>query len=244
MIARYDLKYEQPGFDYFGWQVVAVGSGATEIVFGTRNIPSSPIWSQAQLRERFESIIAPGPELSGLKGREGDGGERLDTAPKNKFKLEHLVRFVRRRGCFRRLVSVLPHAHARYTVTLRQQSRKSRYRNSDEKVWRIFAAEIGAVVIEDYDVKPIHLHERMALYAGAEMNFGVASGPMFLCTLTPYPCMSFDWGLGPQEQVLTLSGIAKGSRMPWCDRDQFTFWQPDDLDIIRRRFDDWLRGTI
>lgn len=239
MIARYDLKYELLGFDFFGWLVIAAARGATEIVFGTREIKES-IWPAEVIWRRFESIIRPGPALAGLPWREGDDGERLDFGAWPKFKLPRLVEFCKERS-FPRLRSYLPPAEARYTVTLRQYD-KSPYRNSDEQVWRTFAAEIGATVIEDYSVEPIHLYERMALYAGAQMNFGVASGPMFLCTLTDYPCMSFDWGLGPQKQVLELSGIPAGSNLPWCGDNQYALWKPDDLSTIRKSFEAWNSG--
>jgi len=47
------------------------------------------------------------------------------------------------------------------------------------------------VVIDDYYAKPIHLHDRFALYAGAKMNFGVCNGPVFTLSLTEYPVAMF-----------------------------------------------------
>jgi hypothetical protein len=135
------------------------------------------------------------------------------------------------------LRSVLPPGSARYTVTLRHQVRKSPYRNSNEAAWRQFASDIGAILIDDYDDRPIHLHERVALYAGAEMNFGVSCGPMFLCSVTEYPCMIFNWGC--QRPFLEKVGLRYGEQMPWFGKDQIAVWGPDDLPSIRRNFDAW-----
>lgn len=229
---RYDPLKEHLSFDYYGWQAVAIGQGATEIVFGE----NCPFVSNAL--ERFYSILAPGPGLVGLSWRFGDDGEEVNHSPKSHFKLEHLVKFAReRRGNIPR-VFINNYSSVRYTVTLRQQT-KSAYRNSDVEVWCAFAKEIDALVIEDYDISPISLENRLMLYQGASMNFGVASGPMFFCTMSAAPCMSFDWGFGPQEKVLTLSGLAKGENMPWCRDNQFTLWDRPNSDMIREKFRQW-----
>lgn len=234
MIARYDLQYELATFDFYNWLVMSAADGATEIVFGTKHYRDS-IWPREILRKRFETIIAPGPALLGLPSREGDDGERRRTS-----KLKEFVTFCRERK-FPRLRSVLPPGSARYTVTLRKQRRKSPFRNSNEAAWRIFAKEIGAVVIEDFDVRPISLHDRVALYAGAEMNFGVSCGPTFLCSLTEYPCMTFNHG--SLRPFLEKIGLRFGEPMPWCGENQITVWERDDLNTIRRHFAAWERSA-
>ena len=109
--------------------------------------------------------------------------------------------------------------------------RKSPYRNSNQAAWRQFACEIGALVIEDYDDRPIHLHERVALYAGAEMNLGVSCGPMFLCSVTEYPCMIFNWGC--QRPFLEKIGLRYGEQMPWFGRTRLRYGG-DDFPNIRK----------
>jgi hypothetical protein len=233
MIARYDLQYELAGFDFYEWLPVAAANGAAEIVFGTKVYRES-IWPVEVLRKRFETIIAPGPALLGLPCREGDDGERVGSS-----KLKDFVAFVRRNP-FPRLRSVRPPGSARYTVTLRHQVRKSPYRNSNVLAWRQFADEIGAVVIEDYDDKPILLHDRVALYAGAEMNFGVSCGPTFLCSITEYPCMIFNWV--NQRKFHEKCGLRYGEQMPWFGKDQIAVWELDDLSTIRKHFDAWRKS--
>lgn len=234
MIARYDLKYELITFDFYSWLVIAATNGATEIVFGTREYRKTD-WSDDVLRKRFETMIAPGPALMGLPSREGDDGVPVWPLALRYF---HFVKWVRENKNFTRLKSVLPPGKSRYTVTLRKQVHKS-HLNSNEGVWREFAAEIGALVIEDYDDRPIDLHERVALYAGAEMNFGTACGPLFLCALTDYPCMVFNFGANRDFQM--RSGIVPPEPMPWNGKNHFTIWERDDPGTIRRYFEAWRR---
>jgi hypothetical protein len=233
MLARYDLRCELATFDFYNWLPMAAACGATEVVFGTRGWRDS-IWPVPVLRKRFETIIAPGPALLGLPSREGDDGEPIGPS-----KLKHFIAFVRENP-FPRLRSVLPPGNVRYTVTLRHQDRKSPFRNSNQAAWRQFARDISAFVIEDYDDRPIHLHERMALYAGAEMNFGVSCGPMFMCSVSEYPCMIFNYG--KLRTFLEKIGLTYGAPMPWCGRDQITIWENDDVDTIRRHFEMWERS--
>ena len=96
--------------------------------------------------------------------------------------------------------------------------------------------QIGVtVVIEDYAVKPIPLHERMALYAGAEMNFGVGNGPLTMLALTPYPMMMFASGTDPGRR--TRFGLLPGERIPWMGERQHLIWDNDDLGKLRREFE-------
>jgi hypothetical protein len=133
-----------------------------------------------------------------------------------------------------RLKSVLPPGKERYTVTLRT-TRRWPNRNSRQD-WLTFAAEIGARVIPDYDVEPIHLHERMSLYAGAEMNFFVTNGPVMLCFLSEYPAMGFD----VQNSPMIPLGIPMGESYPFLMPDRhFQIYEPDTEESIRKNFDSW-----
>lgn len=230
MIARYSLAEDIASFDFYSWLVMAAAKGATEIRFGLVNVKTTK-WSESTVRQRFETIIAPGPALLGLKSSVGSGGERMH-APH----MRELVAFCRAGNDFPRLRSVKPAGNARYTVTLRND-RRIPQRNSNYGAWRQFAVEIGAHVIEDYEDAPIHLHDRMALYAGAEINFGIPNGPMHLVALSDYPMMMFDCqkAAGGFES----SGIAFGTQTPWARGNQRLIWEPDDLEVLRKYFAAW-----
>ncbi len=230
MIARYDLALNTASFDFFTWLVLAAAKGYKEIVFGTEKVKKGR-WPEDVIRKRFHSIMEPGPALLGLPHRFGDDGV-IPHGPN----LSYLVEHYRSGQPFPRLRSVLPSGNAKYTVTLRNNPHIPQ-RNSNEAAWREFASEIGGVVIPDYDDKPMHLHERMALYAGAKMNFGMVNGPMHLIVLSDYPMMMF--GCHEAQHAFEICGIERGGNYPWSLPHQSTVWEPDNLSVIRRHFAAW-----
>ncbi len=230
MKALYPLSNKIASFDFFSWLVLAKAAGYTEVVFDTR-LPKTDKWSEPQIHERFESILRPGPALAGLPYSIGIKG--LDTI---KTDARHLIAHVRAGKDFERLRSVHLPGDVRYTVTLRQEPRLP-YRNSDLEAWRAFATEIGALVIEDYHVNRIDLHTRVALYAGAEMNFFVPNGPMHVCSLAGYPLMAF--ACNKCEGGFANTGIAFGQNYPWHRPEQRLIWEDDTLPNLRRQFAAW-----
>jgi len=237
MNAFYDLSRQIASFNFFEWLLLAQAAGAKKIIVGTQNIKDGK-WSRDLVKERAKSIILPGPALAGLPCEVGTFGENPVPHPPSTA----LVRFWKAGRRFRRLRSVKePNPFVQYTVTLRNTQRANG-RNSDEGAWRDFAQEIGAMVIEDYDDNPIHLHDRMALYAGAKMNYFVSNGPAVLCSFTEYPCMIFDCHLA--RGSLRADGIGEGQAYPWMVKDQYSVWEPATLDNIRRYHRAWKDGLL
>lgn len=231
MIVRWDLAHDTASFDFYSWLVMSKAKGATEVVFGVDGVKQK-MWPEDVIRKRFASICALGPALAGLPCRYGQDGIKPHGPH-----LRELIAFYQEGNDFPRLRSVYPpRADVEYTVTLRNNPHIPE-RNSNAAAWREFAAEIGARVIGDYDDEPISLFERMALYAGARMNFGVVNGPMHLIVLSDYPMMMF--GCNKAARAFEICGIPEGTGYPWSRPDQMTVWEPDDLDVIRRRFAAW-----
>jgi hypothetical protein len=114
-------------------------------------------------------------------------------------------------------------------VTIRE-SFWNQHKNS-QPVWRKFADRIGARVIEDHSRTKIGLHERMALYAGAEMNFGVPNGPFSILWWTDYPMTMLcdpvitgpDW---KRQEVMV------GSQVPWLLPNQRLVWAEPTMDSL------------
>lgn len=234
MRALYDLSRYLTSFNFFEWLVQAEADGATSVVFATAGMRANK-WAEPIARERFRSICVPGPALIGLPH------ETVDVAPPDAVDLWKpggggLVRFCREGRTFRRLRSVKPAGTAPYTVTLRRTQRAPR-RNSDEPVWRDFAREIGARVIPDYEAERIHLHDRMALYAGARMNFFCSNGPGILCSLSEYPCMMFN--THHARESLLGDGMAEFEQYPWMLPNQRAIWEEATPESLRRHFDYW-----
>ncbi len=216
--ARYDLSKRTTTYDYFTWQAIVQAMGADEIVFDTTRGFNTSKYPHDECRKRYHNYIWPGPALAGLKARNGTHGEECgSTVYSDLFGRE-----------FRRFTSPFPARSERYTVTLRQVTRNA-HRNSDVEVWRNFAALIGAYVIEDHDVAPISLYDRMALYAGAEMNFGVTNGPMSLLYFTDYPMAMFDC---QNSKSWELHGIEVGGQIPWARANQRLVWQAPTVRML------------
>lgn len=221
--ALYDLGHRITTYDFFTWLLIVHAMGASEVVFKVDRFNDRK-WSQEEARQRFENYIRPGPDLAGIPSRIGDSGEDVGS-----HMTQDLIQ-----NPFQRLKSVFSPGDARYTVTLRR-CYHNKYKNSDEKVWRKFAANIDARIICDYDEKPIGLFERMALYAGAEMNFGVTNGPMGLCTLTPYPVSIY---CDPKTTAAGYAshGIQVGEQLPFALANQRLIWERPTVDSLMRDF--------
>lgn len=207
-------------FDFSTWLCIVKKRGAKHIVLYDKVVRTKK-FPEDVIRRRIETIIMPMPALAGLPCSRGNQGVTFGS-----YRMSELAKL----GEFDRLKTVLPPKTARYTVTLRNYHHHS-YRNSDEKLWRDFADKIGARVIPDFVDEPIHLHERVALYAGAEMNFGVTNGPLWMLFLTPYPVTMFDCMIN--APLWLQHGIKTGTQLPWALPGQTLVWKrPNCMDDL------------
>lgn len=229
MIATYRLSERLASFEFFCWLVMVKAAGATKIVLDPANPKTAKIGGPESTARRFESIIVPGPALAGLPSRIGSDKSRL-TASANSF-----TQWVRQGGVLPRLQTVKPAVSCKYTITLRNNFDGAKSRNSNDQAWRQFGEEIGATIIEDYFVKPMHLHDRVALYAGAKMNFGVSNGPVFLISLTNYPVAQFINSTAARNNVIR-DGMRPGEKAPWMLSNQHLIWEEDNIENLRRAF--------
>jgi hypothetical protein len=232
MRARYDLSRRNISFDYYAWQAHAVLLGAEEIVFKISDGFGRHREPDHTLQRRYHSIIRPGPDMLGLPWREGDDGEEMAS-----HYLHHIIGLGR--WDFPRLKTVLPAGQARYTVTIRNVPTHPA-RNSPP-VMRKFAHLIGAHVIEDFHDRPIDLHERMAIYAGAKMNFGSVNGPMGMLMLSGYPLQM--WGCNACADRWAKHGIERGKQVPWFMPGQSLVWETPTLDAMMAGVNRIERGT-
>lgn len=238
MRALYDCGRYLTSFNFFEWLVMAKADGATVVVFDIRGIRYDK-WNIDRVMRRFDSILVQGCALAGLP-YEIFGPKTIDSTKARNMPYrpggEFLAEFCRSGRTFERLHSVKDRGTERYTITLRKTQR-DKGRDSEEEVWRKFADEIGARVIEDYDVTPIHLHDRMALYAGAKMNFFGQNGPAVLCALSDYPYMMFD--AAPCASSFNRMGINYGTQPPWILPNQRLIWEVSNAESVRRHFYHW-----
>jgi len=232
MIAVYRLSDQSASFEFFLWLVLVIAKGAKEIIIDPIN-PKTTKMSIEDINLYMESVVIPGAAFARVPISIKRNAQGMTASAQD------LVPWVRAGGKFKRLESVKPPANVSYTITLRNHKRAVN-RNSNIPAWREFAQEIGATIIEDYADFPIHIHDRMALYAGAKMNFGVCNGPMGLLALTPYPLMSFVPNQSSRNAQFKFGGIVPNTKQwPWMLPDQNLVWESDTIDNLRCIMQSW-----
>lgn len=231
MIATYGLANYLASFEFFNWLVMVQADGADRICFDLTN-PKLKNFTPADVMRRFHSIIEPGPALAGLEYYCGGTQTQLRATP------SQLLPWFNSGKRFARLKTVKPPKSCKYTVTMRNNTGGgARGRDSNSDAWCKFANEIDAIVISDYYDKEIHLHDRMALYAGAKMNFGVCNGPVHMISLTPYPVAMFVNGQSARNTQIRW-GMKPEQKYPWMLNHQHMIWKDDnDTDTLLRTFD-------
>lgn len=218
MNAVYDLSRCPVNFNFLEFLIASKTLGAKRILLDdSRGYKAK--YSKEETKRRMESIVFPACELADMDCEFGSGSG-MDPG----YHTSAVIKAFRKCGRIAKLRSVLPVGTERFTVTLRNSKRYPE-RNSDQASWRKFASEIGAWVIEDFDDKPIHLHERMALYMGAEMNYMVANGPINLCFFSDAPLTAFMKNVNLAYHA--EHGFPKDSQLPWFTERQKVVWTGD-----------------
>jgi len=233
LIACYNLHRRLPTFDFFNWLCHVKLLGAREITIAAQGkFIMRKKWPRHETIARLNNILLPGPKLARLPVRLGEDGDREIGSHMTRDLWDDALRL----ECdIPRLVSVLPPRDVRYTVTLRDCFHRPE-RNSDREVWTRFAKEVGALVIDDTSRAPISLYERVALYAGARMNFGIPNGPLGLLYYTEYPfCIFVDEDINGGD--FKRQGHMEGTQVPWFRNNQRLIWRKPTLDALMDEFD-------
>jgi len=229
VIATYKLSEKLASFEFFYWLVMVQAQGATKVVFDTTNPKLKNITIEDVLR-RYTSILQPGPALAGMQHFMGQAKTDVKAVARD------LIPWYKAGNKFKRLMTVKQPIECKYTVTIRDNRGGAPGRNSNREVWTRFANEIDAVLIDDYYDKPIHLHDRVALYAGAKMNFGVCNGPMHMLSLTPYPMAMFVNSESARGSSIK-TGLQENEKLPWMLPNQHVIWKKDkNIDELLQTF--------
>jgi hypothetical protein len=224
MQAVYRLDQYPANFNFLDWLVAAKTEGATAVLLDDSNGYKAK-FTKEDLGRRMASIVEPSCALAGLPFKYG-GGHGIDPG----YHISNVLRVFKKHGRLEKLKTVKDPAKVKYTVTIRDYGRYKE-RNSDLPAWRRFAEEVGAVVIEDYNTQPIHLHDRMALYAGAEMNFMTGNGPGSLLLYSDYPYCIFN---GKVNRAYHKEHGWLDEPLPWAVENQHVVWELDNYENIRR----------
>ena len=222
-IALYDLSNRPATFDVFTFLAYAATMGARHVRFVTSNGWKKKNYSLESAEERFRSIVQPAAALYGMESSIGD-----PAGTPYPHMIDKLIALHAEKPIAKMRFHVEPKNYV--TVTLRR-SRTSE-RDSNESEWLAFAKRHKAVVIRDYDERPLELADRVRLYAGARMNFFVNNGPAILCILSeaPYLVMRYigdaDCLMASPMQMERL-GITPGFQYPWANENQKLSYLPD-----------------
>jgi len=213
VLATYDLETQPTTFDFVNWLVNALTHGATEVSFANFDRIQVKKYPAAVARQRFRNIVLQVCRIAGVPVLDGIG-ERFSyfwkDCPQNPWKFPYLKKY----------------NHT--TVTLRNYNRNPQ-RNSNVAAWRKFAAETGALVIEDYGITPIPLVDRWDLYQ-CRMNYFVDNGPAVLCYYSDAPYATFGWEMTPHLENM---GFHKGYQFPWANDNQRLIWADDTYENIK-----------
>lgn len=230
MIACYDLATRPCSFDFVTWLVIAKTKGVTHVRFNWGGYWKHKDYSNP--KERFESILLPACHLAGME---------CSVGPSQGVEFGHFIGdLIRTWREFGRLYKFgTPKSEGYVTVTLRN-SRKE-YRNSNTEAWHRFSEDIKAVVVPDFEDKPISLKERLKLYEGARLNLFVNNGPAMLCICSdiPYAVLKYaNKGGATNETWLAGQGLPRGSQYPWARKDQRIFWEGDSFEDIKAAYEE------
>lgn len=240
MTGLWDLKLNPTTWDFCVFLVCVKTIGAEKIHFKyegeiqTKKYPKEIAWN------RFNNILVPlcrlaeipqeiGPGLDGLShGYHAADLERVFKETGRLFKFSTDYRAVQKK--FRYV-----------TITIRESFRNME-RNSNRAAWDSFADHLKkqgkkVIVLEDREMDPIPVAERMSLYQYADMNYGVNNGPMamLICSEAPYRIFNMipKANPGPWRDYMN-KGFPEGSQYSFRNENQRVIWEPDDLEVLLR----------
>ena len=228
-IALYDLSNRPATFDVFTFLSHAATRGAKHVRFVVGNGWKRKNYSVASAEARYKNIVEPAAAYFGM---EYSLGERAGA------EYSHMIdKLIAAHAECGGIVKMALRSEPRPYITVTLRKSRTPERDSNEAEWLAFAKRHKAVVIRDYDERPLSLSDRVKLYASARMNFFVNNGPAVLCLLSdmPYLVMRYigneQCAMASPEQMARL-GITPGFQYPWAVKDQRLSYLEDTCDNI------------
>ncbi len=246
MIGLYPLATHPTTFDFACWAVIAKTHGVNHVRFVVDGKICKLKYSEQIGWKRFGNILIPICDLAGLTFSVGPAVEGREFP----YLYGHLNKTYQRFGTIAKLVAGCKFAGSGYiTITLRQSFR-NRYRNCNIQAWEQFATVLMSkkkkvYFIADKEAQSIPIEDRMAMYAGADMNLGVETGPMVLCHLSdaPYITMNMCPPRPDNEpgydmrKLLASSGFEIGGQLAFAKENQRLVWKPDTYENIMEAYE-------
>jgi hypothetical protein len=179
-----------------------------------------------QVIGRMQNIMMPACEMAGMECQVAQTGIRHIGSP----------HYYHLRPDFKRLKAIRKPEKFRHTVTIREVWYK-RHRNSDRSVWLEFANRIGARVLDEHEFAKTDFHERFAIYAGADMNWGVVNGPLAALYLTDYPVRMYCTS-SQNKKGMSGHHILPGEQMPFGLPHQQLVWKEPTLETLMQDYNE------
>lgn len=120
------------------------------------------------------------------------------------------------------------------TITIRDSIR-NKFRDSHPD-WRLFIKQFkNVIILEDRELNPITVMERLSLYSGAKMNYGVMGGAtaILLYTTLPYKLWvgTAIKDKGTFEEIKS-AGANINSNFPFSLPNQYLIWEEDNIESL------------
>jgi hypothetical protein len=141
------------------------------------------------------------------------------------------------------------HKKGYVTITMRESFR-NKWRDSNRPEWAKVAEYLAkrgeeVIVLEECEIQPLAVEERLAIYSNAKMNLAVGNGPMVLCWLSEAPYLSFQLPkpAGSEKEYDQLVeqwsrlGFPVGSQLSFRNPMQEIVWGPDDAQLIIEKYE-------
>lgn len=251
MRAPYDLTTYPTTYDFAAWAVMARTAGVDHVHFCIDGPIAHHKYSEDIAWKRFATILLPICKLARLSY---SVGARKD-GPQFSYHGGHVSQMYRQLGRIEKLKPTVMIPRPGYvTITLRESFR-NKHRNSNKEAWAAFAKYLEAngkevVILPECEDAPINLEHRMAWYCGAEMNLGVAQGPMALCVFSDAPYITLnqnpkDTSGGAQydiDRLLEKTGFPPGSQYSFRTPRQRLIWKPDTFENIVAAYEEMNHG--
>jgi hypothetical protein len=244
------LKGNIPSYDFGAYCITLRTLNIKNLFFRYREPLHSNKFPQQIAWNRFRNLLIPLAELSGLRWVmvpevSGEFAPRV-TAYGHFCQMHEMTG-----GRVHMWEAPYKWGESNYvTITLRKSHAGWQpARDSNLPEWEKVREELQkrgkkVVVINDAEENCISVPDRMSLYAGADMNLGVNTGPMMLCHFSKAPYLTFKMipETEPERSHIRenfeISKFPIGGQFPWAHAKQRMVWETDTAETILKHFDE------
>lgn len=240
--AVYNLSVMPTTYDFLVWLVLARSHGCDHVHFVADKGMAETKYAATLGWKRFGNILVPACALAGMTYSVGSMQDGVGFT----YHYGHVNEYFKQHGTIAKLKATYDAQDRGYsTITLRESFRNT-WRNANVKAWAEFRKFLESqgkrvIVLPECELSPLDLEYRMAVYANADMNYGVSTGPMVLCHLSDAPYMTINMnppnntGRGYQiDKLMAKGGFPIGTQFAFKNDRQMLVYERDDYENIVR----------